>query len=311
MSTRQIARPGYSTDLDTPGRCRRRSAVYSLEMRAGLLPALRLVSRSDRLPLNIRSRLVSVFCRPEYSCSLPFEVDFFGLKYPGDLSCYLDWNVYFFGAYEKATLFFLRDLLNQKRDAVFVDVGANVGQHTLFMSKWARVHAFEPWDAVRSSIVQKVECNKLTNITVHPFGLGEKSDRIPYYAPLGSNTGTGSFDKTHATDRNRLLGTLEVVNGDEYFAANGITSIDLMKIDAEGWEKFVLLGLRSTLERAKPTVFVEISKSTLKTLGGLDDFRRTVPDCYEAVYVDFTRKGVRYSRFDATRPGDVLLRVTS
>jgi FkbM family methyltransferase len=223
----------------------------------------------------------------------------------------LDWNVYFFGAYEKTTLLFLRDLLKHKHEAVFVDVGANVGQHTLFMSKWARVHAFEPWDSVRSSMVKKIERNKLTNITVHPFGLGEKSDRIPYYAPSGANTGTGSFDKTHATDRNRLLGTLEVVNGDEYFASNGITHIDLMKIDAEGWEKFVLLGLRKTLERTKPTVFVEISKTTLKTLGGLDDFRRTIPDCYEAVYVDFTRKGIQYSPFDATRPGDVLLRATS
>jgi FkbM family methyltransferase len=300
----------YHIDLDTPERRRRRAAVYSLEMRAGLLPALRLLSRLDWLPFGPRERLVSLFCQPEYSSSLPFEVDFFGFRYAGDLSRYLDWCVYFFGAYEKATLFFLRDLLRERRGEVFVDIGANVGQHVLFMSKWARtVHAFEPWGVVRRSIDEKIEHNNLTNITVHPVGIGESHEWLPYYAPLGANTGTGSFDENHATDRNRLLGRLELVNGDEYFEANGISDIDLLKIDAEGWEHFVLLGLRKTLARSKPTVLMEISESTLRTLDCPDKLRQCVPDCYEAVYVDFTRKGVEYAQFDASRPGDVLLRV--
>src|ERR1039457_5222139 len=116
----------YSADLDTPERRRRQTAIYSLEMRVGLLPALRLLGCSDWLPFGARNRLVSFFCRAEYSSSLPFEVDFFGFRYPGDLSCYLDWYVYFFGVYEKTTLFFLRDLLREKRGEVFVDIGANV-----------------------------------------------------------------------------------------------------------------------------------------------------------------------------------------
>jgi FkbM family methyltransferase len=162
---------------------------------------------------------------------------------------------------------------------------------------------------VRQKLVEKIERNKLTNIIVHPVGLGEKNNLLDYYAPLGSNTGSGSFDETHSTDRNRLLGKLEIVNGDEYFEANGICNISLIKIDVEGWEKFVLLGLRGTLARLRPPVFLEVSESTLKTFGGLEEFRRCVPDCYEAQYVDFTRKGIVYSRFDASRPGNLLLQV--
>ena len=300
----------YRPDLDTPERRYRNARIYNLEMRIGLLPALRLLSRLEWLRFGARYRLASLVCRSEYCASLPFEVDFFGLRYPGDLSCYLDWHVYFFGAYEKASLLYLRDLLHDRGGEVFIDIGANVGQHTLFMSKYARVvHAFEPWDVVRRSIEEKVKRNTLTNVKIHPVGLGERHEWLPYYAPLGSNTGTGSFDKHHATDRNRLSEKLEIVNGDEYFEANGIGNIDLIKIDAEGWEKFVLLGLRKTLARSKPTVFVEISENTLRTLDGPDELWRCVPECYEVVYADISQNGIKYSQFDASRPGDVLLRV--
>lgn len=300
----------YSTYLDTSERRHRRADIYRLALRAGLLPALRLIGHTESIPLGLRYRLVSLFCSSEYCGSLPFEVDFFGLRYPGDLSCYLDWSVYFFGAYEKASLFLLRDLLHDRGGAVFVDIGANVGQHTLFMSKYAKVvHAFEPWHVVRTSIEEKVRRNTLTNVNLHTVGLGERHESLPYYAPLGSNSGTGSFDKNHATDRNRLLGNLELVNGDEYFEANGIDSVDLVKIDAEGWEKFVLLGLRKTLTRSRPTVLMEISESTLRTLAGPDELLRSVPAGYEAVYVDTRHKNDSYSPFDASKPGDVLLRV--
>jgi FkbM family methyltransferase len=299
----------YSPDLDTSERRSRRTAIYRFEMRIGLLPALRsLMSRTEALPLGLRTRLVSLFCSSEYSSSLPFEVDFFGLTYPGDLSCYLDWNVYFFGAYEKPTLFLLRSLLQQRHDPVFVDIGANEGQHTLFMAKWAHVHAFEPWDVARHSIMKKIERNGLTNITVHPLGLGERHEWLQFYAPLGSNRGTGSFDKSHAPKRNRSAGMLEIVNGDDYFLEKGISKIDVVKIDTEGWEAFVLRGLRQTLASAKPIVFLEMSESTLRTFDGLEGFRRCIPDCYEALYVHFGRRGVTYSRFNASRPGDVLLR---
>lgn len=279
-------------------------------MRTGLLFALRHLGRSQWLRLGVRHRLIRRLCAPDYCGSVPFEVDFFGHKYPGDLSCYLDWNVYFFGAYEEMSLHYLKSLLLDRGGKVFIDIGANVGQHTLFMSRYAQVvHSFEPWHVVRRSIEEKAERNMLTNVKIHPVGLGERHEWLPYYAPLGSNTGTGSFDNHHANDRNRLSERLEVVNGDEYFEANGIDNIDLIKIDAEGFEKYVLLGLSKTLARSKPTVFMEISDSTLRTFDDPDELRRCVPECYEVVYADISQAGIHYSQFDASRPGDVLLRI--
>ena len=36
-----------------------------------------------------------------------FEVDFFGMKYHGNLGDYIDWNVFYFGAYSPEELAFL------------------------------------------------------------------------------------------------------------------------------------------------------------------------------------------------------------
>jgi hypothetical protein len=54
---------------------------------------------------------------------------------------------------------------------------------------------------------------------------------------------------------------------------------------------------------------MEISESTLRTLDGPDELRRCVPEGYEVVYADITKNGIKYSQFDASRPGAALLRV--
>ena len=63
-----------------------------------------------------------------------FDLDFYDLRYHGDFEYYLDWYIYFFGAYEKKELFLLWDLVADIPDSVFVDVGANIGQHSLYMA---------------------------------------------------------------------------------------------------------------------------------------------------------------------------------
>ena len=45
---------------------------------------------------------------PDYA----FSKDFYGLKYKGNLNNNIDANVFFYGAFEKPLLFFLRDTLN-------------------------------------------------------------------------------------------------------------------------------------------------------------------------------------------------------
>jgi len=210
-----------------------------------------------------------MFRHPDRTPGRRFSVPFYGLTYKGSLATYIDWNVFFFGAYEPETLDLFRRILVTMDSPIVADVGANVGHHSLYMSQFAgQVHSFEPWSRVRNQILGHLKDNNIHNVKVHGVALGSQNESKTYFAPEGGNTGTGSFLSTHATDRNRPSEQLKIVNGDEYFSQNGIDKLDLLKIDVEGWEWFVLLGLAETIKRCRPVVVFEYSTSTKDSLHG-------------------------------------------
>jgi FkbM family methyltransferase len=199
-------------------------------------------------------------------CVIPpgrsFQVGYFGLLYNGNTSNLIDQRVLCLGAWEKHMLRFLEATSLNLNDPglVFVDVGANTGLHTLFMSRYARqVHAFDPYPPVVALLRNNLAANHLDNVVVHQVGLGDKPARIPFFEPRENNNGEGSFvfDHTAANKRGRL--ELEIVAGDEYFAAHGIERLDLVKIDVEGYEKPVLQGLRRTIAAQRPIIVMELS----------------------------------------------------
>jgi FkbM family methyltransferase len=193
--------------------------------------------------------------------SLAFEVDFFGQRYPGDLANDIDSFVYYYGAYEKPNLFFLRDLLRGLRrgQATLLDVGANVGQHTLFAAAHAkRVHAFEPFPDLRRRIDEKVRVNGLKNVTVHPVGLGARDEDLVFYRSGANSVMMGSF-LGDFLPANKAGDKLPVRRGDSYLRAQGVGRVDAMKIDVEGFEGPVLQGLRGTLDEHRPVLAVEVT----------------------------------------------------
>jgi FkbM family methyltransferase len=230
---------------------------------------LRTVGHCRLLPFGIRYRVVNIFRSTDRVPDRRFSVPFFGLTYKGSLACDIDRRVFFFGAYEPEILNFFRRVLVKMDSPVVADIGANVGHHSLYLSKFAgQVHSFEPWSKVSDQLLRHLKDNNIRNVKVHKVALGSMNETKLYYAPEGGNSGTGSFLSSHATDRNRPSAQLPVVNGDDYFQENGISRLDLLKIDVEGWEWFVLLGLVKTIQRCRPIVVFEYSASTKRSLQG-------------------------------------------
>lgn len=208
--------------------------------------------------------------RKGYAPSHPFKVALFDLEYEGNLQNNIDFNIYYFGAFEKPLLFFLRDcILNTAEDnRVFYDIGANIGQHSLFMSNYAaQVHAFEPYMTVRERIAHQINLNNINNICVHEVGLSNEETKLPFFAPTGRNQGIGSFDASTVNKGNKNIGELQLVRGDDYIAQHKLEPATLVKIDVEGFEKPVLAGLQETLTKYRPVVVCEI------TYGGDISFR--------------------------------------
>ena len=108
----------YIETRDVPSLRLRNAARYRLTKRLGLVSLARLIGHRAWLPEGLRGRIARLTCTADYFPSQPFEVDFFGLKYPGDLSNFLDWHVYFFGAYEMDILLLLRSLIRQRSGGV-------------------------------------------------------------------------------------------------------------------------------------------------------------------------------------------------
>ena len=281
------------------------------------LNLLRLFGHLDWLAFGIRDRIIRYFVNPDTVEGQEFEADFFGLKYQGNLNIFIDWSVYFYGAYEKGILFLMKDIVKEKQNPIFIDVGANVGHHSLFMSKFCdEVHSFEPYDRVKDILLSKILFNKCSNIVVHNVGLGEKSEFLDFYAPVGRNIGTGSFMAEHAQDNNIKYGKLEIVEGDLYISKLNLKRVDLIKIDVEGFEKYVLLGLRDTLEKYRPFVVMEYSRVTRDNLT-IQQLKEILPSGYSIKEIStyqrfcllFNRRNYHLTDFDQKNPKicDLLL----
>jgi FkbM family methyltransferase len=184
-----------------------------------------------------------------------FSVPFYGQIYTGNLNNFIDRVVYIFGAHERQIMEYTGSLLT--KDSVVLDIGANVGHHSLFYSSFVKeVHAFEPYPEFFTQFNALMAENHISNVTLHPFGLGDKTEEAPYYAPNGDNHGSGSFVEGH-TGTGNAIGTMKIVNGDDAIRQLSLTRIDFIKIDVEQYEETVLKGLQETFAKFKPIIVME------------------------------------------------------
>ena len=227
---------------------------------------------------------------PDYA----FSKDFYGLKYKGNLNNNIDANVFFYGAFEKPLLFFLRDTLNALKTetpkAIFMDIGANVGHHSIFLSKFAsQVLAFEPYPKVNIQFKQQIAHNNISNIQIFENGLSDRRETLNYYAPTGNNEGIGSFDESSIGKGNTSYGKLELQEGDQVIESDSWKNIKLIKIDVEGFEKKVIKGLTRTIEEERPVIVCEITYGQQLSFVSIEELSSYLPQNYEILTFN-TRK---------------------
>ena len=251
--------------------------------------------RQSWLPLRFKKTAYKILTKPGEVQDAPFEKDFYGLKYQGNLSNNIEFNIFYYGAFEKPLLFFLQNTMNNLTAAdpsqsVFFDVGANTGQHSLFMSRCAKqVHSFEPYPIVSARLSAHIQLNQITNITLHEIGLSNQDGALEFFAPTGQNQGIGSFDASTVERGNVVAGKLDLVQGDRYIEENHLPAMGLLKMDVEGFEKNALRGLRQTLQKDRPIIVCEVSYGKELSFASLEEFKEVLPENYELYCFD-TRK---------------------
>lgn len=154
--------------------------------------------------------------------------------------------------YEQEILKILSD--HMPDGGVFVDVGANIGNHTLFMLRHggaSRAVPIEPNPEAIRLFAAMVRLNGLdAKVERATLGYGIGSENVEGYAihnPKG-NLGWARLTKGE--------GDIELRTGDSLLARED--RIDLIKIDVEGMEISALAGLSATIKRFRPKIFVEV-----------------------------------------------------
>lgn len=175
-------------------------------------------------------------------------------------------SIIFNGFYE---LGLTKTILNLgKKGGVFIDVGANYGY---FSCLWASqnprnsVLAFEASPVNVQPLSDNVIKNKLSErITIIPIALGKEKGILKFDLNNDSDqTGWGGLtinEKSSSID-------VEVTTLDDYAEENNINKVEVLKIDTEGADTWVLYGAKNLLKEKKINhVFFENNISRMNLL---------------------------------------------
>lgn len=145
-------------------------------------------------------------------------------------------------------------------DAVVLDVGANIGAHTLTLADAVgpegRVWAFEPQRLVFQMLCANVALNSRTNVhTVHAaVGATPGLLPLPEHDPRRpTNFGGVSFADVASLPQPVAGAQVRRITLDGL----GLERCDLIKIDVEGMEVDVLAGARALVAACQPLLFIE------------------------------------------------------
>jgi FkbM family methyltransferase len=185
---------------------------------------------------------------------------------------------------------------NERRKISFYDVGANIGHHSLFMSPLVDdVFAFEPFHDLIKLIEDKIELNRLANVRILPFALGEHDSRMDYFPGLGANPGAGSLIQGFPGVSRESV-PVEIRNGDDLLDNDNLPRIDLLKLDVQGFEPNVLRGLARRIRSDRPIVLAEMTDESRSGFGTASDFQKTFYE--DALFAEVTGRNGRSYRLE-------------
>lgn len=195
--------------------------------------------------------------------------------YPGD-EHFRDHAI---GAYGRDAWVVALEYCNGRR--TFMDVGAHIGHYTYnAMGKFKRIMAFEPillnFACLRDNVKARAKRMKrppkvdLVAVAVGNENVG--AGKLYAVDPsAGKNSGAHEIHIWPDAD-GKLLEGVPMITLDSLI--DGCGTVDLIKIDTQGWEWRVIQGGRELIKRDKPVLIVEVvmnDKLDKKLILGIED----------------------------------------
>lgn len=213
---------------------------------------IRLALGSSRVPVRARHALYWHFAR-----RLPIRSSLVALVL-GNSQVVLQPTgagkvAYWTGCYEPEALnVFLR---RAARARTVLDIGAYDAVYALTaaaVNPSAKVWAFEPDPRARSIAARNLMANPRARVRLVPIAFGDVEGDLPFFMSDGNSSLNEAFRP------GAIRTTVEVHRGDHFLAREGVTGVDLIKIDTESTEPAVLEGLRGVIGRDHPEIICEV-----------------------------------------------------
>lgn len=169
------------------------------------------------------------------------------------------------GVYEPGSLAAWRQLL-VRPDMTVLDIGGNIGLYSLIAAHHCpkgQVIAFEPEVRNARILDAMAKANGFDHLQVIGAGAGAVNGEATLYLDP-DNKGKHSLVRDGT---NQQVTTIALVTVDEIIAGRGLDRVDAVKIDVEGWEDQVLLGMTDVLARDHPALLFEFAPVRIRLAG--------------------------------------------
>jgi len=252
---------------------------------------------------------------PRSSCSflmaMPEEIG--GYRFRCDLRDTISREVCFTGCYEPQETLLIRSIL--RPGMTFVDVGANWGYFTLlaasFVGSSGRVLSLEPDPRIFSILQENVARAGLEQVTLMQTAAAHEPgiQSLAGYAEAGGNFGISRITLKSGDDDGIFRVNSDTL--DHILDLQGLSSVDLMKMDIEGAEVFALRGLADSLRKRRiKRILLELHPFELAELGStvsavIEELQRAQ---YKGWTVDHSPLATRETAYNKKTKIDRLLR---
>jgi FkbM family methyltransferase len=148
-----------------------------------------------------------------------------------------------------------------KEGDIYIDIGANIGITLIPAAKCigetGKAIAFEPQPKTYSYLQENMDLNNLSGVQIHNCAVGNSEGYIYF-----TNKFTDEKNQVSNTSENSIK--VPIVSLDNYLKE--ISNISLLKLDVEGYEKYVLEAGKETLEKVN-CIYFEVCPENYESFG--------------------------------------------